>query len=606
MCVCHVAFKLLSTGIARGHTAGDGDNLGPILCQAVDVGHREGVILASNRVAGVDIRRSARLLAGKQRSDGCGADFGLGVGSICRFWHANRIAGITEYVNSGMYLRFEGGQIDRTPAAVVGQAGGGSHGTCHLGWDDIQYICLDIIAKSGGDGIGSGIYLDHAGLLLLAVPFDHGFVGAVTVQLLPGADEQSLLGEFRLGIENDHLRFRFVVLQIHCDLAGTLVRSRWAAERIRRRGNDHGAAILHRFQLAAQQGGLRTRLPGMWNLLRNLSAVAFDFAVIQINTRRDDATVVAEALTAGGFDHLGSGINAGNHVMHHLDAVLCQSVIAEFDGIKAAVAAKHFIAQIASVVLLVGFDQRDLNAGVGHAQVLGRGGTAGTAADYDDLFTGAKCDIGNTGNADGGRRTNRLYKSSSGYFHCNLSPTLFLLAGVKTDECVKAGLALFRQQILHLFSHLFRRFAMTCIEVRELNHQVWSPLTGHDTGIILCRLTTFGMTLFAIFVMQLAALFHQFRIEILFGFHEWLGDIKFCQLLDLILGITLRHSTHNGGRHCASRVSLHDFDEVVVGQAGNIWNGRTTADTICAMAACTGVGQHCIAGSHHCFWRICG
>ena len=212
----------------------------------------------------------------------------------------------------------------------------------------------------------TGAPLDHAG-----------------VTLRPAFHEQGLLGELFLGVEDNDFRLRLVRFEVEGDQAGALIGAGRAAERIGRRRNDHGAAIGHGFELLAQQGGLRSRLPSVRHGLRCLLVVPFQGAPQQLDARRYHQTVVRQ-IAAVLQRHLAlCRVNTARGIVddgHPVTAA--QPVVAVGDEVHAGQAAQNRIAERAGHEMGTALDKGHLNARVGAPQVFRAGGAAETAADH--------------------------------------------------------------------------------------------------------------------------------------------------------------------------------------------------------------------------------
>ena len=104
-------------------------------------------------------------------------------------------------------------------------------------------------------------------------PLDHA-----RIQPLPAFMKSRFLGVGFIGIDNQHLGFRLVMLEVIRYQTGALVRPRRAAKWLRRRHNEHGAAVIHGLQLTPQQVGLRSCLIRMRHCLPGGVLVVFNFA----------------------------------------------------------------------------------------------------------------------------------------------------------------------------------------------------------------------------------------------------------------------------------------------------------------------------------------
>ena len=116
----------------------------------------------------------------------------------------------------------------------------------------------------------------------------------IRIERLPRILEQALLGEGVLGIEHDQFRFRLLGLEIIGDQARPLVRSGRTTEWIGRRRHHHGAAVLHCFQLTAQQRRLFARFPGMRHALGRGFGVAGQPVPANVDPGRQHQAIVGE------------------------------------------------------------------------------------------------------------------------------------------------------------------------------------------------------------------------------------------------------------------------------------------------------------------------
>ncbi len=114
------------------------------------------------------------------------------------------------------------------------------------------------------------------------------------------------------GVEYDQLRFRLPGFQEERNHAGALVRSKRAAQRRDRGGNDHDAILRHGLKLLGQQGHLRPIGPGMRHDLGGGFAVAFDRIKLDIDARRDHQAVIQNAATFAEAHSLGLRISSSH------------------------------------------------------------------------------------------------------------------------------------------------------------------------------------------------------------------------------------------------------------------------------------------------------
>ena len=199
-------------------------------------------------------------------------------------------------MNVGHQFRGKADGIDRAPAGVVGGTGDVGDAAGLLRRDDAGDIG-GVVAEIGDDGVGRGLDRRHPATLRQCDPLDHA-----GIQFLPGGLEQFLLREGVLGVEDQNLRARLVVLQVMRDQAGALVRRGRTAQRGGRHRQHESAAIGHGFDLLAKQRCLFAGLPGVRHLERSGFVITGQGVEAQVDAGRQHQPVVAERSAVGQGD----------------------------------------------------------------------------------------------------------------------------------------------------------------------------------------------------------------------------------------------------------------------------------------------------------------
>src|SRR6266511_2973012 len=178
------------------------------------------------------------------------------------------------------------------------------------------------------------------------------------IERLPGVLEQALLGEGILGVKNDQLRFRFFGLEIVGDQACPFVWPGRTAEGIGGRRHHHRAAVIHRFELTAQQQGLLAGPPGVRHALGGGLRVAGQTVPADIDAGREYQAVVGKlrAICEGHDASLWVDRCAGRELENHL--ITGELVVTEFLRLDLAKPGDDAIAEWAGDKCTVRFDQR--------------------------------------------------------------------------------------------------------------------------------------------------------------------------------------------------------------------------------------------------------
>ena len=185
----------------------------------------------------------------------------------------------------------------------------------------VEHIGFDIALHFKLECFGFGIHRD--GFVLTPV-----FQDALVVVRPKLFEQRPLRGDVWVGIQNQHLGFGFVLLEVMRHLAGTLIRAGRAAVRGFGDADGKHAAIVHGLELFAQGQGLGACFPSMQDLARGIGGLQTFHAVqYQINARREHQLVVANARTAGqGHSFLGR-VDAGHIVAHHVHAMVARELV---------------------------------------------------------------------------------------------------------------------------------------------------------------------------------------------------------------------------------------------------------------------------------------
>lgn len=111
---------------------------------------------------------------------------------------------------------------------------------------------------------------------------------------VPSVLEQVLRVEAVFCIEDQNFGLGFAALEIGCDERSALVGGGRAAKRIRRSNEHEQSAVLHAFQLLAQQPGLLACIPGVRHDLHRRFVIALKRPIPECDAWRNNETVVAE------------------------------------------------------------------------------------------------------------------------------------------------------------------------------------------------------------------------------------------------------------------------------------------------------------------------
>src|SRR5215212_8060064 len=341
--------------VGRADAAGAFDVGQDAVRRLVHAGDRDAVIGRDEAVAGVDELRLGRRPAPEQGGD-------------------RRVA---DDVDVRLQLRFEARRADRAPAGAVGGAGRLGDAPGALRRDDVRDRRL-VSAEIGDEGLGRGLDRRDLAAGRQRHPFE------VRIELLPGGLEQALLRERVLGVEDDQLGARLLRLEEMGDQTRALVRPGRAAEGVRRRRDDNRAAILHGFELAAEEQRLRAGLPGMRHRLSGVFGVAGERVEAEIDAGREHETVVSELRAVAERDLAPVGIDRGGRLDRDLDSVLAYAVVAELLLGEVAQAGDDAVAERAGSEGRARLDERHggIRQVAFHGAGAGRAGKA--AADHDD------------------------------------------------------------------------------------------------------------------------------------------------------------------------------------------------------------------------------
>ena len=228
-------------------------------------------------------------------------------------------------------------------------------------------------------------------------PFDIG------IERFPGAEEQALLGEGVLGVEDDELRLRLLGLEVIGDQARPLVGAGRAAERIGRRRDDDGAAVLHRFELAPQQQRLLARAPGMRHALGRRLGISGQPIPADVDAGRQHQAVVGEPRAVGQRDGAALRIDGGSR--RDVDGDLGGDlVVAELLLLEVAQPGNDAVAERAGGECRVRFDQRHIDARVDPLDEAGAACSAETAAHHHHAAARALSDGGDRKHCRAGSR----------------------------------------------------------------------------------------------------------------------------------------------------------------------------------------------------------
>jgi hypothetical protein len=112
--------------------------------------------------------------------------------------------------------------------------------------------------------------------------------------------------------------------------------------------------------------------------------VALDQVGHEVDTRRKHQVIIGNRVAALGAHRALVCVDSDHPVMHHLDAILAQALVALGEVLHGEHATDDPVGQRAGIELVVRLDQGDLDIGIPLAQVLGASGAAEAGADDDD------------------------------------------------------------------------------------------------------------------------------------------------------------------------------------------------------------------------------
>ncbi len=147
-----------------------------------------------------------------------------------------------------------------------------------------------------------------------------------------------------LGIQNDDLSRRIVLLEMRQRQCSTLIRARRTTEGVLWRSNDQQTALSHAGNLLGQKRGLWTGLPGVRHLLGNGIRRAVNSGMVKSNARGENQNVITDG-TAPSDYFFTTGINTGHSVMNYIDTALLQTVVTIGDRVHSRHAHDHFITE---------------------------------------------------------------------------------------------------------------------------------------------------------------------------------------------------------------------------------------------------------------------
>ncbi|MPM43616.1 hypothetical protein SDC9_90293 [bioreactor metagenome] len=201
-------------------------------------------------------------------------------------------------------------------------------------------------------------------------------------------EQRALGGHVLVGVQDQHLRLGFVLLEVMRHLAGALVRAGRAAVRCFGDGDGVDAAVAHGFELLAQRHGFGTGLPGLQDgaaLVGGLQPL--HAAPHQLDAGRQDELVVGQRLATRKLHGLFLGVDGLHPVFHAPHAVArLQRVVAPGDVADHLAATQHQVGQRARDELLLRLHQHHVDLlRRKHAHILGRRGTAKAAAHHNHL-----------------------------------------------------------------------------------------------------------------------------------------------------------------------------------------------------------------------------
>ena len=197
--------------------------------------------------------------------------------------------------------------------------------------------------------------------------------------------EGRLLGERRLGIEDDELRLRLLGLEEMRNHARALIRPGRAAVGVRRHRHDDDAAVRHGLELAHEELRLRAGLPGVRHDLGGFRRIALDGAVAQVDAGRQHEAVAGQRRAAGERDRLLRRVDADGAVVGDRDAEAAQPVVGVLQGGERAEAAEVMIGVKAARVDRLRLDERHVELRRLRLQDARDRGAARPAPDDDDL-----------------------------------------------------------------------------------------------------------------------------------------------------------------------------------------------------------------------------
>ena len=128
-----------------------------------------------------------------------------------------------------------------------------------------------------------------------------------------------------VGIQDQHLGFRFVLLEIMRDLACTLIGSGGATIGCFWNGDGKHPAIRHIHKLFTQIGGLLSSFPSLQNLTRVARLLeTFNCIEHQFNTRRKNHLVIANTGAARKSRYFLGSVDIAHVVANHIHAMFAR------------------------------------------------------------------------------------------------------------------------------------------------------------------------------------------------------------------------------------------------------------------------------------------
>ena len=267
-------------------------------------------------VAGVEIHRYGRLLAGQQGRRRRHRLLGVRIGDVARFWHGGCHRCIAHHMDVRHQRAFQRDRPHRAPAGLIRKSRSPRDAGRELRRDDIHHRPAMPRAELRLDLHAPRMHAHHPAIIRGTHPFHQ-----IRVELGPAIGEQRLFGEAVLGIQRQNLGAWFVALQILRHHGNPFIRPWRTAERVVGDGHDEHAAILHFRQLTRQQGDrLQRRHPAMRHAGTCGLVVAFDGAPAQVDPRRHDQPVIGHVTSVGEAHAAGAGVHGRRCLVHHAHA----------------------------------------------------------------------------------------------------------------------------------------------------------------------------------------------------------------------------------------------------------------------------------------------